>query len=168
MMAWFGIALHPRVIAMSNAKTPESLSIEEYLAAEEVGSTKSEYIDGWVRAMTGATLRHNQVKTNCIIQLGLLLKGKQCRPYDSDTKVRICRQGIESTIVLPFLGCALSLSDIYDGIEFTATCVQEPDPGYDATQKLIRSIRPFEVWRVQRPVHPAWKLLYSALKSKQE
>jgi hypothetical protein len=25
------------------------------------------------------------------------------------------------------------LSDIYEGIEFTATCVQEPDPEYEVT-----------------------------------
>lgn len=33
--------------------------------------------------------------------------------------------GIEAEISLPFLGCSLSLRDIYSGIEFTANCVQE-------------------------------------------
>jgi Uma2 family endonuclease len=77
---------------MSSAEVPQFVSVEEYLAAEETAFSKSECIDGWVRAMTGATNRHNQVKTNCLFLLMLALKGKRCRPFDSDTKVRIVRQ----------------------------------------------------------------------------
>jgi hypothetical protein len=44
--------------------------------------------------------------------------------------IREIIQGIDATIHLPFLGCSLSLKDIYEGIEFTETCVQEPDPEY--------------------------------------
>ena len=40
-------------------------------------------------------------------------------------------QEIESEIPLPFLGFSLPLRDIYEGIEFTATCVQEPEPEYE-------------------------------------
>jgi Uma2 family endonuclease len=43
-------------------------------------------------------------------------------------------EGIERTIDLPFLGCSLPMRDIYDGIEFTAECVQEPDPEYELTE----------------------------------
>ena len=42
-------------------------------------------------------------------------------------------EGIERTIDLPFLGCSLPMREIYDGIEFTAECVQEPDPEYELT-----------------------------------
>ncbi|MFM8262655.1 MAG: Uma2 family endonuclease, partial [Pirellula sp.] len=51
-----------------------------------------EYVDGWIRAMTGASIRHI-IKLNCTILLGNNLKGQKCRPYDSDTKVRIFRDG---------------------------------------------------------------------------
>ena len=40
-------------------------------------------------------------------------------------------EGIAASILLPFLGCSLSLRDIYEGIEFTATCVQEFLPEYE-------------------------------------
>jgi hypothetical protein len=40
-------------------------------------------------------------------------------------------EGIEASIELPFLGGSLSMRDIYDDIEFTAECVQEPDVEYD-------------------------------------
>ncbi len=44
-------------------------------------------------------------------------------------------QGLDATIRLPFLACSLSLKDIYEGIEFTETCVQEPDPEYECIQE---------------------------------
>lgn len=78
---------------MSTAEKSEFVSIDDYLAAEATASTRSEYVDGWVRAMTGGTNRHNRVKMNCLVQLALTLKGKKCQPFDSDTKVRICREG---------------------------------------------------------------------------
>lgn len=80
---------------MSSAEQPEHLTVEQYLALEEEAHYKSEYIDGWVRAMIGLTLRHNLVKGNCFLALGNFLKGKSCRPFDSDTKVRIDRKGMK-------------------------------------------------------------------------
>lgn len=77
---------------MSSAERPQFVAVEEYLAEEELAQTKSEYIDGWVRAMSGATLRHNKVKGNCFVALSIRLKGKPCQPFDSDTKVRIRRK----------------------------------------------------------------------------
>ena len=204
---------------MSSAEKPIYHSVEEYLAIEEQAQSKSEYVDGWIRAMTGATNRHNYVKVNCLVHLANQLRGQPCRPFDSDTKVRIDRdgirrfyypdvqvvcqsndplsvfqdhpvliievlspstrrydldekmaaylnipslecyialeqhqpiaivmrrsaggflrqtvQGIEATIDLPFLGCALPMQEIYNGIEFTAECVQEPDPEYELSE----------------------------------
>ncbi|MBX3416969.1 MAG: Uma2 family endonuclease [Pirellulaceae bacterium] len=201
---------------MSSAERPEYFTVDEYLSLEDQGRSKSEYVDGWIRAMSGSTLRHNRVKLNCLVQLSLKLRGHPCQPFDSDTRVRIDQegkkrfyypdaqvvcdsnelisvfqdrpvliievlspstrrydldekmtaylsipslqcylvleqhqpitivmrrtnggflrddvQGIEATIDLPFLGCSLAMSDIYDGIEFTADCVQEPEEEYE-------------------------------------
>jgi Uma2 family endonuclease len=201
---------------MSTAEDPHFVSVDEYLASEEAAFSKSEYIDGWVRAMSGATIRHNRVKGNCHYHLMRMLVGQPCQPYDSDTKLRVNRthrkryyypdvqvvcqtnpetlvyqdlpvliievlspstrrydldekldayldivsldcyiileqhtpiaivmrrtdkgflrqtyEGVETNIPLPFLGCSLSLRDIYDGVTFTPTCVQEPEPEYE-------------------------------------
>jgi hypothetical protein len=78
---------------MSNAQRPDYYSAEEYLSKEEQALTKSEYVDGWIRAMGGSTLRHNKLKGNCYFSLRSLLKGNTCQPFDSDTKVRIDREG---------------------------------------------------------------------------
>jgi Uma2 family endonuclease len=200
---------------MSSAEKLEFVSVKNYLSTEEIARTKSEYIDGWVRAMTGATNRHNQVSGNCFLAIATALKGKPCQAYNPDTKLRIrteskkrfyypdlqvvCEsnlptetfqdrpvlvievlspstrlydldekltaytqiptlqyylileqhqpiaillrrngslferlqlEGIDAVIDLPMLGISLSMRDIYDRIEFTATCVQEPDPEY--------------------------------------
>jgi Uma2 family endonuclease len=80
---------------MSSAEQPEYMSVDQYLALENGTQYKSEYIDGWVRAMIGPTLRHNLVKGNCFLALGNFLKGKSCRPFDSDTKIRIDREGMK-------------------------------------------------------------------------
>ncbi|MFN5917516.1 MAG: Uma2 family endonuclease, partial [Planctomycetota bacterium] len=76
---------------MSSADKTELFSVEDYLAKEEVSRFKSEYIDGWIRAMTGASIRHNCIAVNCLLNLGNTLRGKPCKPYNSDTKVRIIR-----------------------------------------------------------------------------
>lgn len=74
---------------MSSAERPEYVSIDDYLALEDQAQIKSEYIDGWVRVMAGGSVRHNLVKTNCMLHLGRQLRHKPCRPYDSDMKVRV-------------------------------------------------------------------------------
>lgn len=201
---------------MSSAERPEYFSVDDYLAMEENALTKSEYIDGWIRAMCGAALRHNMISGNALVVLSILLKGKPCRPYNSDTKVRIdtadmkrfyypdvqvvCKsndqlsvfqdnpvlvievlspstrrydldekmsayltipslecyialeqhqpiaivmrrtengflremvQGLDSSIDLQFLGCALPMREVYEDVEFTPYCVQEPDLEYE-------------------------------------
>lgn len=74
---------------MSSAERPTSVAVEEYLVTEELAATKHEYVNGWVRAMTGATVRHNQVAVNTLVHLANSLKGNPCRPYSSDMKLRI-------------------------------------------------------------------------------
>jgi Uma2 family endonuclease len=201
---------------MSSAEVPDFVTAEDYLTAEETALCKSEYVDGWVRAMSGGSVRHSSVKINCSASLVNALKGNRCRPYDSDILLRVhqtgltryyypdlqvvcdsnpatsfyqdspvliievlspstrrydldekmtaylqipCLQcyivleqhqpiaivmrrseggflrqvveGIDKTIPLPFLACELSMQDLYDGIEFTPTCVQEDEPEYE-------------------------------------
>ena len=74
---------------MSTAEKLVYYSVEEYLKAEELSLTRSEYINGLTRAMTGATNRHNTVSVNIVVSLGRQLNGRVCRPFNSDTKVRV-------------------------------------------------------------------------------
>jgi Uma2 family endonuclease len=65
-------------------------SFDDWLAAErESIESKSEYIDGEVFAMTGASEAHNLIVANVIRELGVQMKGRPCRVYPSDLKLQI-------------------------------------------------------------------------------
>lgn len=74
---------------MTALQHPSLISIPDYLAGEEAGEIKHEYLGGTVHAMAGATNQHNSISLNCLLSLGNQLRGKPCRPFNSDTKVRI-------------------------------------------------------------------------------
>ena len=65
------------------------LSPEEYLAIERKAEFKSEYIDGEIYAMPGASPRHNLIVGNIIGELHARLKTTNCAVYPSDLKVRV-------------------------------------------------------------------------------
>jgi Uma2 family endonuclease len=65
------------------------ISVEDYLAGELVSPVKHEYLGGVVYAMAGARNAHNRISTNCLGILHARLRGKRCRPFNSDTKVRV-------------------------------------------------------------------------------
>lgn len=74
---------------MTALKKPISISIADYLAGEELGDVKHEYLGGSVHAMAGGSNQHNAIAVNAVGFLLSRLRGKSCRPYNSDTKVRI-------------------------------------------------------------------------------
>ena len=74
---------------MTALAKPALVSIDDYLAGEEVSDVKHEYLGGTVHAMAGATNRHNIVAGNAFASLHGRLRGKSCQPFNSDTKVRI-------------------------------------------------------------------------------
>lgn len=63
--------------------------VDEYLATEEFSSCKREYLNGVVYAMAGGTVRHSQLGTNITAALHVRLRGKRCRPFNSDMLLRI-------------------------------------------------------------------------------
>lgn len=65
------------------------ISVAEYLAQELASPTKHEYIGGIVYAMAGARNAHNLIASNTLGSLHGRLRGKPCRPFNSDTKIRI-------------------------------------------------------------------------------
>jgi Uma2 family endonuclease len=62
---------------------------DEYLRGELASTIKHEYVGGVVYAMAGARNQHNEVAGNVFAALHARLRGKPCRPFNSDTKVRI-------------------------------------------------------------------------------
>lgn len=74
---------------MSAAGKWKLLPVEEYLAGELTASVKREYVGGLIYPMAGARNAHNLIATNALVALGARLRGKPCRPYNSDTKIRV-------------------------------------------------------------------------------
>jgi Uma2 family endonuclease len=65
------------------------VSVDAYLAGELASPIKHEYLGGVVYAMAGARNSHNLIASNTLVSLGSRLRGKPCRPYNSDTKIRL-------------------------------------------------------------------------------
>jgi hypothetical protein len=65
------------------------VSVEEYLAGELASPIKHEYVGGVLYAMAGARNAHNLIASNALVALGARLRGKPCRAYNSDTKIRL-------------------------------------------------------------------------------
>jgi Uma2 family endonuclease len=65
------------------------VTVDDYLAGEEKTEVKHEYIGGVVYAMAGGKNAHHEIASNVLGILHAQLRGKPCRPYNSDTKVRV-------------------------------------------------------------------------------
>lgn len=66
----------------------DRLSPEEYLRLERAAETKSEYLDGVMYAMSGASLAHNLIVAGLVRSLGNRLPSR-CQVFPSDLRVRI-------------------------------------------------------------------------------
>jgi Uma2 family endonuclease len=71
------------------AYSKRKYSIEEYLELENAATEKHEYYQGEIFAMSGARLQHNIVAGNLFAMLWNKLKGKPCKPYNSDIRIHI-------------------------------------------------------------------------------
>ena len=71
----------------------KKLTEAEYLAIERAAEFRSEFYDGEMFAMSGATYGHNRVKDNLARQLGNRLEGGPCFVMVSDMRVQVSRAG---------------------------------------------------------------------------
>ncbi|NJK82496.1 MAG: Uma2 family endonuclease [Saprospiraceae bacterium] len=67
-------------------------TVKEYLYWEERSEAKHEYHNGEVIAMAGGKVNHNTVCLNITSELRSALRGKTCRPFNSENKVWIPKQ----------------------------------------------------------------------------
>ena len=70
------------------------LTPEEYLAMEREAETKSEYLNGEVFAMSGASEAHNLIVANLVSILITGLRGRPCKAYPSDMRVQVGATGL--------------------------------------------------------------------------
>lgn len=64
-------------------------TVKEYLALEGVADTKHEFFGGYIVAMAGAELEHNQIGQNVRAELTAALADRPCRILGSDQRVLV-------------------------------------------------------------------------------
>jgi Uma2 family endonuclease len=67
---------------------------DEYLRLERQSEHKSEYINGEIFAMTGASRKHNLVAGNIFGELRQQLKDRPCEAYMGDMRVKVTATGL--------------------------------------------------------------------------
>jgi Uma2 family endonuclease len=75
-------------------RKPKKITEAQYLAMERASETKHEFRDGEVYAMAGASERHNLVTTSTLASLHGQLRGRPCRVYPSDMRVKVAATGL--------------------------------------------------------------------------
>lgn len=78
------------------AQPKPALTEEEYLQREQNSSVKHEYYGGYVYAMAGASENHNLIAMNIAAILHGLVRGRPCRAYPSDMRIKVMATGLHT------------------------------------------------------------------------
>ena len=118
---------------------------EEYLARERVAATKSEFFDGRIYAMSGASRSHVRVTRNLIAALHAQLRGRPCELFPSDLKLRVSQTGLytypDATVVC---GEAQFADDAFDVLLNPTLVIEVLSPStesYDRGRKFEHYMR---------------------------
>lgn len=118
------------------------LSEEEYLAIEREASYRSEYIDGEMYAMAGAGEGHATIISNFVAHLAWQFRGRPCKVYSTDLRVRVSNSGLYTyPDVVALCGPPQLLDDRGDTLLNPQLIVEVLSPGtafYDRTEKFRR------------------------------
>jgi Uma2 family endonuclease len=71
------------------AATSALVDPQEYLRREAQTERRSEFVDGVICEMAGASRNHVEIRAALTVEIGSALRGKPCRILGSDVKVRI-------------------------------------------------------------------------------
>ena len=83
---------------MATVAAQTYITPQEYLALERKAEHKSEYLDGYIIAMAGASFAHNFITANLVTELNNRLKSGNCVAISSEMRVR---PSAEDTYVYP-------------------------------------------------------------------
>ncbi|ETX04060.1 MAG: hypothetical protein ETSY2_31015 [Candidatus Entotheonella gemina] len=79
---------------MSSAAVQPRYTSDQYLALERKADYKSEYINGHIVAMAGASRQHNLIASNLCREVSQQLRGRPCEAYISDMRVKVSHTGL--------------------------------------------------------------------------
>jgi Uma2 family endonuclease len=73
---------------MGIAETENFIKVDEYIQGEELSEVRHEYIGGQVYAMAGGSEAHNVLSGNLYAAIRQHLRGKPCKAFMADMKLR--------------------------------------------------------------------------------
>lgn len=77
-----------------SSQTKPKYTPQEYLTIERTSQQRNEYFNGEIFAMGGASERHNLIVGNVFASLHAQIRGKPCKVYSSDMRVKISETGL--------------------------------------------------------------------------
>lgn len=72
----------------------QPITPDEYLVRERLAETRSEFVNGQVYAMAGASPAHNTLTMNLGTLLNSQLRGTPCQPWSGDMRVQVSETGL--------------------------------------------------------------------------
>ncbi len=159
--------MHPKTIAR--------MSYVEYVALETSSDVRHEFLEGEVFAMAGGTPEHAALAAAIIGELRTALRGRPCRVYSSDARVRVRETGLATypdvTVVFGRLETDVEDPDAITNPVLLVEVLSESTEAYDrgtkaAHYRKLASLREYvlvcqderriEVFR--RTEHDRWEL----------
>ena len=125
------------------------LSEQEYLALDRAAEIRSEFLDGEMFAMSGASSRHIFLQANLQGELYAALRGAECRVCGSDFRVRVSATGMYTYPDLTVICGKLLLADAHQDILLNPAIIFEIlSP---STEKYDRGLK-FRHYRTIEPL----------------
>lgn len=123
------------------------LSVEDYLEMELTSPIKHEFVAGEIFAMTGSSDSHNIISLNLAFILRENLRGKPCRVFMSDLKLKV------------------DTADAYFYPDLMVTCETAPDSHFREKPKLVIEVLSDSTAKYDREEK---RLMYQSIESLQE
>jgi len=146
--------------ALSTGAARVTYTPAEYLELERAAERKSEYLDGRIRAMTGASRAHNLIALNIGAELRTQLRGRSCEAYVADMRVKVSSTGLYTYPDVVVACEPIQLEDAYLDTLLNPTVIVEvlspSTEAYDRGDKLaqyrrLESLRECLLWHRTRP-----------------
>ena len=137
---------------MSSVAARTYLTPEEYLSFERKATTKHEYLNGQIMAMSGASFAHNFITLDTATQLNIQLMGGKCQVAASDMRVKVTQtNSYFYPDVVVFCGEPISEDNNFDTLLNPTVIIEVLSPStetYDRGEKFenykqIESLREY-------------------------
>lgn len=114
---------------------------QEYLQFEEQSETKSEYYQGEIYAISGASVAHNQLVRNLTLELGSALRGGPCQLFVAALRLHVKAQDLftypDLFVVCGTLARLEGRSDTLTDATLIIEVLSPSTEAYDRGQKFL-------------------------------